>query len=59
MTKNECTLLITCVDHRLRYLHKSLTGNLTAELRQSKNDELHELLPLELKLKQFITKFPK
>ena len=58
MTKNECNLLIVCVEHRLRYLHKALNGNLTAESRQNKNDELHNLLPLEHKLKEHLSKFP-
>lgn len=58
MTKNECSQLIICVEHRLRYLRKALLGNLTAESRQSKNDELVALLPLERKLKEFINKFP-
>lgn len=58
MTKNECTQLIMCVEHRLRYLRKSLLGNLTAESRQSKNDELVELLSLEEKLRNFLKRFP-
>ena len=57
MTKQECTQLITCVEHRLRYLRKALLGNLTAESRQLKNDELVELLPLERKLKEHLNKF--
>lgn len=58
MTKFECNLLIICVEHRLRYLRKALLGNLIAESRQSKNDELVALLSLERKLKEFINKFP-
>lgn len=58
MTKNECNQLITCVEHRLRYLRKSLLGNLTADSRQCKNDELNDLLPLERKLKEFLKRFP-
>lgn len=57
MTKLECNQLITCVEHRLRYLRKSLLGNLTAESRQNKNDELNDLLPLERKLKEFLKRF--
>lgn len=58
MKKNECTQLITCVEHRLRYLRKSLLGNLTADSRQNKNDELNDLLSLERKLKDFLKRFP-
>lgn len=57
MTKLECTQLIFCVEHRLRYLRKALNGSLDADSRQFKNDELVALLHLERKLKEHINKF--
>lgn len=57
MTLKDCNLLIVCVEHRLRYLRKSLNGTLTSDSRQEKNDEVCDLLPLERRLKEFKQKF--
>lgn len=57
MNKKECEIIISCVQHRLKYIKRTLNLSLTSEKRQMLNDEMFSLRQLEIKLLDFQTKF--
>lgn len=57
MKKIECEIIISCVQHRLKYIKRTLNLSLTSEKRQMLNDEMFSLRQLETKLLDFQTKF--